>query len=200
MSKSNKKKMEQLRKRQLKARKKMEKIALIALTIAILVIVGIHYGASAINGNHTVTKSAKQTLSDFNVSLINGGTVSTKSLEGHPLVVWLMTTWCSSCAETSELLVSQYYNTFRSDGILLVQIENYNDLNQQGESLPAFVSQYGGSNEPGWYIGTAPQWVTQQYNPAGVLDIYYLVNSQGYIVGSGQSLGSNLNSVIETLG
>jgi hypothetical protein len=200
MSKSNKKKMEQLRKRQLKARKKMEKIALITITIAILVVVGIHYGASAINVSHTVTKSTKKALSYFNVSLINGGTVSTKSLEGQPLVVWLMTTWCSSCAETSELLVSQYYNTFRSDGIRLLQIENYNDLNQQGQSLPAFVSQYGGSNEPGWYIGTAPQWVTQQYNPAGVLDIYYLVNSQGYIVGSGQGLGSNLNTVIATLG
>ena len=200
MSKSNKKKMEQLRKRQLKAKKKMEKIVLITVTIAILVVVGIHYGASVINGNHTGTKTAQKTMSDFNVSLINGGTVSTKSLEGQPLVVWLMTTWCSSCAETSELLVSQYYNTFRSDGIRLLQVENYNDLNQQGESLPSFVTQYGGANEPGWYIGTAPQWVTQQYNPAGVLDIYYLVNSQGYIVGSGQGLGANLNSAIETLG
>ena len=200
MSKSNKKKMEQLRKRQLRTRKKMEKIALIALTIAILVVVGIHYGASAINGNHTVTKNAEKTMSDFNVTLINGGTVSTKSLEGQPLVVWLMTTWCSSCADTSELLISQYYSSFRSDGIRLLQIENYNDLNQQGESLPAFVSQYGGANEPGWYIGTAAQSVTLEYNPSSALDIYYMVNSQGDIVGSGQGLGANLNSVLETLG
>lgn len=199
MSNSKKKRMEKLRKRQLKMRKRIEKISLLTITVAVLVIVGIHYSGSAQVANNSVNK-ARQALADFNVNLITGGTISTKSLEGKPLVVWLMTTWCSSCAETSELLVSQYYNSFRSDGIRLLQIENYNDLNQQGESLPAFVSQYGGTNQPGWYIGTASQSVTQQYNPTDALDIYYLINSQGYIVGSGQGLGANLNSVIQTLG
>ncbi len=199
MSKSKKKKMEQLRRRRLKTRKKIMKITLLIVSIALLVVAGIHYAGSATNGNQTVSKS-KQALSDFTVSLINGGTISTKSLEGHPFVVWLMTTWCSSCAETSELLISQYYSTFRSDGILLLQIENYNDFNQPGESLSAFVSQYGGANQPGWDIGTAAQSVTREYNPASALDLYYMVNSQGYIVGSGQGLGANLNSVIDTLG
>ena len=199
MSKSNKKRMEQLRKRQLKIRKRIEKIALLTITVAVLVIVGVHYVGSATGANHTGS-NGKQPLSDFTVTLINGGTISTKSLEGAPLVVWLMTTWCSSCSDTSELLVSQYYSAFRSDGIRLLQIENYNDLNQQGESLSAFVSQYGGSKEPGWYIGTASQSITQEYNPSSALDIYYMVNSQGYIVGSGQGLGANLNSVLETLG
>ncbi len=200
MTKSNKKKMEQLRKRKLKARKKMMEIALLSLVVVMLVVVGIHYAGSVKSGSHSGTKSANKALADFNVTLISGGTVSSKSLEGHPLVVWFMTTWCSSCAETSQLLASQYYNTFTSDGIRLLQIENYNDLNEPGESLPAFVSEYGGANEPGWYIGTAAQSVTQEYNPTGVLDIYYMVNSQGYIVGSGQGLGANLNSVIQTLG
>ncbi|MFG1415827.1 MAG: hypothetical protein AAE986_06680 [Thermoplasmataceae archaeon] len=199
MSKSNKKKMERLRKRQLKIKKRLEKIALLTITVAVLIIVGIHYAGSGSGANHTVN-NAKQTLSNFSVALINGGTISTKSLEGGPLVVWLMTTWCSSCADTSELLISQYYSSFRSGGIRLLQIENYNDLNQQGESLPAFVSQYGGANEPGWYIGTAAQSVTLEYNPSSALDIYYMVNSQGDIVGSGQGLGANLNSVLETLG
>lgn len=199
MSKSNRKKMEQLRKRQLRRRKKFEKIGLSLIVVVLIIVLGLHYAGSAANNNNNIN-SGKQALSDFTVTLINGGSVTTNSLKGQPLVVWLMTTWCSSCAETSELLVSQYYSTFKSDGIRLLQIENYNDLNQQGESLPAFVSQYGGSSETGWYIGTAAQSVTQEYNPTSALDVYYMVNAQGYIVGSGQGLGANLNSVINTLG
>jgi hypothetical protein len=48
-----------------------------------------------------------------------------------------------------------------------------------------FAADYGGVNEPGWYTGTAPQWVTEQYNPYSYLDTYYLVNSQGQIVDTG---------------
>lgn len=199
MSNLKKKKMEQLRKKKLEMRKRIEKVAFLSITVAILVVVGIHYSGSLSGGNHNITKP-KQSLTDFNVYLITDTTISTKSLEGSPLVVWFMTTWCSSCAEGSELLASQYYNTFRTDGIHLLQIENYNDLNEQGMSLQQFVTQYGGANEPGWYIGTSTLSVTQQYNPTSALDVYYLVNSQGYIVGSGQGLGANLNSVIETLG
>ena len=199
MSKSNKKKLEQLRKRQIKQRKKMEKIILIGIAVIALIVAAIHYEQTSVNGNNSATSALKKPLSDFTVTLINGQKISSVSLEGQPMVVWFMTTWCSSCSETSQILQSQYYNTFRSDGITLLQIENYNDLNQPGESLSNFAAQYGGVNEPGWYIGTAPQWVTEQYNPYSYLDTYYLVNSQGQIVGTGQGLGANLNSVIQTL-
>ena len=200
MSNSKKKKMEKERMRKLRFRKKMEKVGFVVVTVSILLVVGVHYAGTSSNGSHQQSNSSGQTLDDFTVTLISGGSITTKSLEGHPLVVLLMTTCCSSCADASQLLASEYYQTFRSDGIRLLQIENYNDLNENGMSLTDFVSQYGGSNEPGWYIGTAPHSVTLQYNPLGELDVYYLVNSQGQIVGNGQSLGSNLNSVIETLG
>ena len=66
--------MEQLRRRRLKTRKKIMKITLLIVSIALLVVAGIHYAGSATNGNQTVSKS-KQALSDFTVSLINGGTI-----------------------------------------------------------------------------------------------------------------------------
>ena len=202
MSNTKKKRMEQERKRKLRQKKKLEKVVLGVITAAIIVFVGFHYATNKTDTTTVITNknSSEQQLSSFDVNLITGGTLPTSTLNGHPFVLWLMTTWCSSCAETSQILVSEYYGTMKADGIRLLQVENYNDLNENGESLPSFAAQYGGDNQSGWFIGYAPQWVTQKYNPDLDLDIYYLVDSSGYIVGSGQGLGAHLNSVVQTLG
>ena len=87
MSKSNKKKLEQLRKRQIKQRKKMEKIILTGIAVIALIVAAIHYEQTSVNGNNSATSALKKPLSDFTVTLINGQKISSVSLEGQPLVV-----------------------------------------------------------------------------------------------------------------
>ena len=78
MSKSNKKKLEQLRKRQIKQRKKMEKIILTGIAVIALIVAAIHYEQTSVNGNNSVTSALKKPLSDFTVTLINGQKISWK--------------------------------------------------------------------------------------------------------------------------
>jgi thiol-disulfide isomerase/thioredoxin len=128
----------------------------------------------------------------FPLTLINGTTINTASLIGHPIVLWFVTTWCSSCAESQQLLAEEYYSTLHSKGIIIVEVENYGDLGEAGPSLLQFAQTYGGLNKPGWLIGTAPLWVTQKFNPKEYLDIFYLVNQNGEIIGENVGLGAYL--------
>jgi thiol-disulfide isomerase/thioredoxin len=133
----------------------------------------------------------------FPLTLINGTTINTASLIGHPIVLWFVTTWCSSCAESQQLLAEEYYSTLHSKGIIILEVENYGDLGEAGPSLLQFAQTYGGLNKPGWLIGTAPLWVTQKFNPKEYLDIFYLVNQNGEIIGENVGLGAYLSSIVQ---
>jgi thiol-disulfide isomerase/thioredoxin len=165
----------------------------VAALAAALIVAYMHLAASP-----PVNPSDRaQSFSGFPLTLVNGTTINTGSLRGHPLLVWLVTTWCSSCAESQQLLASEYYPLLHSKGIIIVEVENYDDLGEQGPSLRQFIDEYGGANMPGWLIGTAPQWVTEKYNPDQYLDIFYLVSQNGLIVGQNVGLGAYLGSIIQ---
>ncbi len=166
-------------------------VAAFALAVILLYV---HSG-----GNASTAGGGTQTerFTGFPLTLLNGTTINTTTLKGHPFVLWFVTTWCSSCIESQQLLASEYYPALHSKGILIVEVENYDDLGENGPTVLQYTQKYGGLNQPGWLIGTAPEWVTQKYNPDEYLDIFYLVNQAGQIVGENEGLGAYLGSIIQ---
>lgn len=162
----------------------------------IIAILGIYVHFSQISPSYVASGDGTP-FTNFQVTLVNGTSLTLSELRGHPFILWFVTTWCSSCVESQQLLASQYYSTLRAHGIIIVEVENYDDFGEQGPTLAQFAQEYGGSDQPGWLIGTAPEWVTQKYNPSEYLDIFYLVNANQMIVGENQGLGAYLGSILQ---
>lgn len=111
------------------------------------------------------------------------GTPATiSSLRGHPVLVWLVTTWCPGCQAGTQAMPADLAR-LRARGITVVELEDYADLGQPGPGIASFGRQFAGAayQSPGWVFGTASQAMTRVWNPQGYLDIYYLLDSAGRI-------------------
>jgi thiol-disulfide isomerase/thioredoxin len=133
---------------------------------------------------------------DFPITFIDGSNGNLSQFRGHTVLLWFVTTWCSSCQDGAQLLSQQYYSALRSKGVVILTVELYNNLGQPGPSLSQFASTDGSGPKTDWLYGTAPQWVTYKYDPNGYLDIYYLINSQGDIIDTNVGLPNYLGSVV----
>jgi thiol-disulfide isomerase/thioredoxin len=205
MPKRTKRKLEErMEKRRRKRNRTIVGALLAAATVVALVTIYLHFSQTSLNGvaggGATVAYASTGSglaLTNFQLTLVNGTSMNLSQLRGHPFILWFVTTWCSSCVESQQLLASQYYASLRAHGITIVEVENYDDFGEQGPTLAQFAHQYGGLNQPGWLIGSAPEWVTQKYNPSEYLDIFYLVNADQRIVGENQGLGAYLGSILQ---
>jgi cytochrome oxidase Cu insertion factor (SCO1/SenC/PrrC family) len=114
---------------------------------------------------------------------LSGRTETVASLRGHPTLLWLMTTWCSSCQASTETLAKNL-PALEADGVRVVEVENYEDLGESGPSVAEFAKVLAGSEytSPEWTFGEASLGLTQTYNPASDLDVYYLLNAAGRVV------------------
>jgi len=136
------------------------------------------------------------TAPDFRIDLLNGSSTNLGSFRGHAVLLWFVTTWCSSCQLGAQELSSSYYKTLNSKGIVILTVELYNNLGQPGPSLGQFATQYGsGPGNRGWYYGTATQGVTFTYDPNAYLDVYYVIGPDGVIQQAGVGLPSGLASI-----
>lgn len=134
---------------------------------------------------------------DFSFTSLQGATNSLSSYAGTPIVLWFVALFCSSCIQGSQLFGQQYYSQYHAAGVTLLEIESYNDLGQSGPSLSAFSSEVGYSGQAGWVMGASDSQGTNTYNSNGYLDVYYVINAQGTIVGSGQGLSGAFGSALE---
>jgi thiol-disulfide isomerase/thioredoxin len=193
----------------------MSKAKIIALgsTIVILLIISVavyytYYGGSSVkpgsNGTSSILATGTQTgqlAPSFPITLLNGSQTTLSQFHGKPLLLWFVTTWCSSCQEGGQMLFQQYYSQLNSKGVVILVIELYNNLGQPGPNLSQFAQNYGGgSNVPGWLYGTSTQSTTYTYDPRAALDVYYLLNRQGVIVNEGFGLPSDLPSIVSENG
>ncbi|MGC8479423.1 MAG: redoxin domain-containing protein [Candidatus Micrarchaeia archaeon] len=135
------------------------------------------------------------------ITLTNGTSITLGDLRGKPVVLWLVTTWCSSCQEGEHILTSGgYYSAIRSKGANIIIIELYNDLGQPGPSIQSFADQYGnGTQNPGLLYGISNLNATYSYDPKGYLEIYYIINPNGTIAASGAPLSTNLNGIVQSV-
>jgi thiol-disulfide isomerase/thioredoxin len=134
---------------------------------------------------------------NFPIDFVNGTHSYLYSFLGTPILLWFVTTWCSSCQQSAQMLKEQYYQQLESKGVVILTIELYDDLNQNGPNLTQFAQNYGaGVNEPNWYYGYSNQTTTYVFDPEAALDVYYAINSHGVIVAQGIGLPNALPAMV----
>ncbi|TAM60598.1 redoxin domain-containing protein [bacterium] len=145
------------------------------LTVS-LVLLGFHWSAAA------ERPGIGQPAPAFAYRLTDGKTLTPSELRGHPYMLWLMATWCSSC-QGGTAVVAQHIGELRAHGVRVVQVEVANDLGYSGPPLASFRKAVGmAAASPNWYWGELTRAQTQTLDPRAYPDIYYLINAQGRIV------------------
>ncbi len=76
---------------------------------------------------------------NFGFSDLSGASLSLKSYLGQPVVLWWVAAFCTSCSQGTQYFAQSYYSQYHTSGVLLLEIEDYNDLGQPGPSLSSFV-------------------------------------------------------------
>lgn len=176
--------------------------AVVIILVSIVLLLGIAYALISLgSGSPHNTSSATgiesgETAPDFRITLLNGSSTSLSSFRGHTVLLWFVTTWCSSCQLGAQELASSYYSALSSKGITILTVELYNDLGQPGPSLGQFAMQYGnGPSSRGWSYGNATQSVAYTYDPRAYLDVYYVIGANGTIQRTGVGLPNDLASI-----
>ncbi len=160
-------------------------------------IVAIILGAWALSSSPVTTVNVGQPAPGFTFTTMNGTSSSLSIYQGHPVVLWWITSWCTSCQDGTKLFAQNYYSQYRSAGVVLLQVESYNNLGQAGPDLNTFASSYGYSGQSGWVLGLGPQGATTTYNPSAYLDFYYVISSQGIILAKNPDLPGSFGSALQ---
>jgi cytochrome oxidase Cu insertion factor (SCO1/SenC/PrrC family) len=189
--------------------KKILIVSAIVILIIIIASVGVYYSSfSGKATQHDSTDTTSGILYGINsgdhapnmtVTLVNGTSTTLSRFAGSTVLLYFVATWCPSCQQAAQLLQQQYYSELHTKGVVILTIELYNDLNQQGPSIQQFANQYaGGTGKLGWLFGTSTQSATYAYDSSANLEAYYLINSSGVIVMTTGSSGlaNNLPAVV----
>lgn len=164
--------------------------ALVAGAVVVALVAAV-VGLRFAGGSHPSTPAAKtgaapapgELAPNATFTTLSGRTETVASLRGHPTLLWLMTTWCSSCQASTQTL-AQNLPALEADGVRVVEVENYEDLGESGPTLAEFAKVLAGSerSSPEWTFGEASLGLTETYNPASDLDVYYLLDAAGRVV------------------
>lgn len=165
---------------------------------SLIVIIAILYIASLQSSdNNSISKG--KVAPDIPIYLINGTKVMLSDFKGHKVLLWFITTWCSSCQAGAQIIATYYYKELVAKGVTILTVESYNNLGVQGPTLVDFMYLYGRGGKQNWLYGTTTQQATMLYNPNAYLDLYYLIDDSGVIVAQGVNLPSSLQSIVEAL-
>ena len=174
-------------------------VALVALVIALHVANASSGSSSASGSSGTsgVSLPVGTPAPNGAITTLAGKTETVAGLRGKPTLIWFVTTWCPSCQAGTQAM-AQHVATLASDGVRVVEVENYADLGQSGPAMGTFARTLAGSDftNPDWTFGEASSALTHTYNPKAYLDIYYLINAKGKITYVNSSPGSTMPQLL----
>lgn len=152
----------------------------VVVVVIVGLVIGLHLSSSP--STKVAAPAVGQVAPNATFTTLSGKTETVASLRGRPTLLWLMTTWCSSCQAGTEAM-AQNLAKLKVLDVHVVQVENYQDLGQAGPTLHKFATVLAGTQftNPDWTFGHASATLTHTYNPQGDLDIYYLLNASGKV-------------------
>ena len=77
-------------------------------------------------------------LPDFELRLLDGGTLTDEDLEGSPVVMNFWASWCIPCREEAELL-QKTYEDYSDEGVVFLGV----NIKDSTVDAAAFVEEYG---------------------------------------------------------
>jgi hypothetical protein len=114
------------------------------------------------------------------------------STEPHPMLLWFIATWCESCEVETKAEVSRLA-TLRRHHIHVVELELAGDFSSFSPStslqaLRHFAAPYvkDPGSDSGWTWGLASARLSRAYDPRALLDLFYLVGTNGRVIKRGQ--------------
>ena len=113
--------------------------------------------------------------------LLNGTHTDLSAYSGKEVLLYIVTTWCSTCAEGTQTL-GKNIAFFNSRNVSILEIEAYRDFGYAGPTINQFVNTYAGQSSRYITQGYSGYNLTKAYDPKGYLDIYYLISPSGKIL------------------
>jgi hypothetical protein len=120
------------------------------------------------------------------------------SLHGTPAMVWLIATWCSVCQVGTKKMATSLAAQLAKMHVKVVELEQYRDLGHPNVTMGSFIHTYAGNGPypSNLVYGTASAALTRTYDPKGMMDVYYLVDSTGHVRFGGSALANNVSQVL----
>lgn len=129
--------------------------------------------------------------------MVDGRMHTTAALRGRPTMLWLLSTWCGSCAAGVHAL-AVHADEIKQSGLQVVILRNYKNGGYPGPDIRAFVSRIapGSAIGTGWSLGEASQELEKAYNPHGYPDIYFLMDAAGRIRVVSGAPGATMDKIL----
>lgn len=188
-------------------RRRRNRALIVSSVVAVLAVIGLAVGLHVANrpvssagdsaAPSAVSLPVGSAAPDAAFTTIGGRTETLAALRGKPTLVWLVTTWCTSCQAGTQTM-ARHIAALAADGVRVVEIENYQDLGQSGPSVSTFAKTLAGSafTDPDWTFGEASAALTRTYNPKAYLDLYYLIDAKGKIAYVNSSPSSTMPQLL----
>jgi len=115
---------------------------------------------------------------------LGGGTIDLANLQGKPVWINFMATWCPPCRDELPQMVS-FANRYADDGLVVVAV----DVNEDETTVASFMSGIGVT----FPVGLDPDSAAQTAWRAAVLPVHYWVDATGVIrAGAAGGIGPDI--------
>ena len=171
------------------------RVAVLAIVILMVTVAGAllaHPGSTTRASSAPSSREETRTSSDATTAtytLLDGRTVSLAALRGRPALLWFVAPGCSSCQASIPVMAS-HLSAFAAARTRVLVLGIYGALpaGQAGLSqLASFGSATAGPafSSPAWTWALASLRLTTAYDPDGIPDEYFLLDSAGKVVYTG---------------
>ncbi len=115
--------------------------------------------------------------------LVDGKAHNLDQYKGRKVILWLFSTWCSSCEAGLQALWRKH-QVLEKRGVVVLILNNYQNGDYPGPSVRQFVRAVAPDvlHSAAWVVGNSSRQMAGVYNQKDYPDIYYLINRQGSIV------------------
>jgi peroxiredoxin len=127
---------------------------------------------------------------DFNISTLDGSSISLEKLKGKPVMLVFWTAWCPSCKEEAPK-VNRIHNQFSDSGLQVIGINIGESDARIREGIRDFGIQYIVAKDPATSV-------SKSYNVVGTPTVVIL-DKQGKVQYFGNEVPRNPEEVIKPL-
>ena len=129
---------------------------------------------------------------------IEGTAYTVAQFKNRRVMLWFLSTWCTSCSVALEALEKKQRELIES-GLQIVALKNHENGGYPGPTIHEFVNYFSPDllDAPNWLIGDASAELGAAYNPRRYPDIYFLIDEKGMLVAVEGAPGATLDVIMD---